>query len=78
VDGVLDAFAVLPFGLAEARVHARLWAALAAKGKMMGAHDLQVAATCLAHGADVVTLNTAAFKRVPGLRLADIKRFGRR
>ena len=72
---LLDAFQVIPFGLHEARVHARIWAALSSHGKAIGAHDLIVAATALASGASVATLNQKEFKRVPGLSLEPVARF---
>lgn len=75
---LLDAFQVVPFGLAEARIHARIWAALAGQGKTVGAHDLIVAATALAGGASVATLNQKEFKRIPGLSLDAIARFMRK
>jgi tRNA(fMet)-specific endonuclease VapC len=52
-----------------ARVHADIWAQLAAKGEVIGAHDLWIAATALAHGMGLATGNTREFNRVPGLRL---------
>ncbi len=52
-----------------ARVHADIWAQLAAKGEVIGAHDLWIAATALAHGMGLATGNTHEFNRVPGLRL---------
>lgn len=67
VDAVLEAFPVLPFGLAEARRHAELWAELATRGAMIGPHDLLVGATALAHGHALATRNWRAFSRVPGL-----------
>ena len=69
---------VIPFGLEEARTHARVWAALAAAGTMIGAHDLLVGATALVAGSAVATLNRGEFQRVPGLVLAPIERFVRR
>jgi tRNA(fMet)-specific endonuclease VapC len=36
-------------------------------GKMIGAHDLLIAATALAQGHAVLTQNAKDFKRVPGL-----------
>ena len=50
-----------------ARVHADVWAQLAAKGQLIGAHDLWIAATALAHGMGVATGNASEFQRVPGL-----------
>jgi tRNA(fMet)-specific endonuclease VapC len=54
-----------------ARVHAEIWAQLAARGEVIGAHDLWIAATALAHGMGLATGNTREFKRVPGLRLIE-------
>jgi tRNA(fMet)-specific endonuclease VapC len=69
VEGLLEILPTIPFGISEARVHARLWAALASKGRMIGPHDLLVAATCVAHAHALATLNVKEFKRVPGLRI---------
>jgi tRNA(fMet)-specific endonuclease VapC len=78
IEGLLADFVTIPFGLHEARIHARIWATLAAKGRMIGAHDLLVAATAISVGSDLVTLNQKEFRRVPGLRLTPISRFVRR
>ena len=68
---------VMPFGLAEARAHARIWAALAAAGTPVGSHDLQVAATALVAASAVATLNVDEFRQVPGLTLAAVAPFVR-
>lgn len=75
VDALLARVPVLPFGLAEARRHAELWAHLAREGTMIGAHDLLIGATALAHGHSLATLNTTEFGRVAGLRLINLERF---
>ena len=75
VDALLDIIPVLPFGLAEARRHAELWADLLREGSMIGPHDLLIGATALAQGHAVVTLNTPEFTRIKGLRLISIDRF---
>ena len=67
VDGILEAVAVLPFDLEAARVHARIWADLASGGRLIGAHDLLIAATALANGYGVLTANQRDFDRVDGL-----------
>ncbi len=67
IEGFLRRYPVLPFGLAEARVHARLWADLTATGQMIGANDLIIAATALAHDFGVLTHNLRDFQRVPHL-----------
>ncbi len=67
VEAVLEAFPVIPFDDQIARVHARLLAQLAAMGQPIGAHDLLISATALAHGYAILTLNLRDFQRVPGL-----------
>ena len=77
VEGVLANVPVIPFALAEARAHARIWAELAAAGVLIGAHDLQIAATALVAGSEVATLKVKEFSRVPGLPLAELEPFVR-
>ena len=77
VEGMLANVPVIPFGLAEARAHARIWAELAAAGVLIGAHDLQIAATALVAGSEVATLHVTEFGRVPGLPLAELTPFVR-
>ena len=67
VEAILGLIPVLPFDLRVARAHAQLWAQLAAAGQLIGAHDLLIAATALAHGYAVLTQNLRDFQRVPGL-----------
>ena len=67
VEHVLAALETLPATVEVARVHAELWAQLEASGKLIGAHDLWIAATALAHGLHVATANAREFGRVPGL-----------
>jgi len=67
VEGVLSLVPVLPFDVRVARVHARLWADLAAVRQSVGAHDLLIAATALAYDYAVLTENLRGFARVPGL-----------
>lgn len=69
VEQLLEAFPVLPFDLRCARVHASIGASLTADGRTIGAHDLLIAATALAHAYAVVTLNIRDFDWVPGLRV---------
>ncbi len=71
VEGVLGSFPLLPIEIATARMHARLWADLAAQGQLIGAHDLWIAAACLSHGLSLVTSNLREFRRVPGLDVED-------
>ncbi len=66
---------IIPFDFEIAKTHAKLWAELASKGISVGPHDLIIAATCLHFDWELATLNEAEFGRVPGLRLAEVRRF---
>jgi len=69
VESVVDRFPLLPVDLPSARMHAEIWAELLAVGRMIGAHDLWLAAAALAHGLSLVTANAREFGRVPGLQV---------
>ena len=69
VEAILDLVPALPFDLEIAKVHSRLWADLASRGEMIGAHDLLIAATALFHQHTVATSNAREFGRVEGLDL---------
>ncbi|MCW5549272.1 MAG: PIN domain-containing protein [Opitutaceae bacterium] len=71
VESLLAAVTVMDFDLPVARRHAALWAELESAGRIIGAHDLQIAATALHHDCALATLNRTEFLRVPGLRLID-------
>ncbi|HZY64956.1 MAG: type II toxin-antitoxin system VapC family toxin [Actinomycetota bacterium] len=67
VEAVLERFPLLDIDLATARSHARLWAELASAGRLIGPHDMWLAAACLARGLSLVTANVREFERVPGI-----------
>ncbi|MEX0891588.1 MAG: type II toxin-antitoxin system VapC family toxin [Gemmatimonadota bacterium] len=71
VEAVIDAFPLLPIDLPTARLHAELWAGLAATGSMIGAHDLWLGAAAVAHDLTLATVNVREFRRVPGLEVED-------
>ena len=72
VEHLLAGMHPIPITEPIARVHAEIWAQLAHGRKVIGAHDLWIAATAIAHGYGVVTHNCADFKRVPGLDVITI------
>ena len=65
---------ILPFDAAAADRYVEARCALEAEGRPIGERDLIIAATALSHGLPVVTNNTRAFGRVPGLRVEDWSR----
>lgn len=69
VEAVISGVEVLDFTIGCARVHAEIYADLAKKGQMIGAHDLIIAATARHHGFSILTDNVDEFSRVPSLRV---------
>jgi tRNA(fMet)-specific endonuclease VapC len=69
VRTIVERLEVLPYTDATALVHAQIWAALESSGKMIGAHDLILAATALEHGSSVATFNERHFTNLPGLKV---------
>jgi predicted nucleic acid-binding protein len=69
VERLLAALPVFPFDLVTARIHASLWAGLAAKGTHVGAHDLVIGATAIAAGYRVTTRDRRSFAKIPGLEV---------
>lgn len=69
VEAILLRVPVLDFTLEAARIHAELYAQLTTQGNIIGAHDLIIAATALAHDYTLITNNHTEFRRVPGLKI---------
>jgi predicted nucleic acid-binding protein len=69
VEHLLAGIEALAITETVARVHADAWADLSRRGQVIGAHDLWIAATALAHGFAVATRNRDDYARVRGLRV---------
>ena len=69
---VLPAIVVLPFDAAVARRYGEMGASLAGAGQPLADADLQIAATALHHGLELVTGNLRHFRRVEGLRICPV------
>jgi predicted nucleic acid-binding protein len=66
-EAIFPNAAILPFGIAEALVSARLYRSVSRpRGREL---DLAIAACAIAHDAALFTLNRADFSDVPGLRI---------
>jgi len=68
-ERVLQAVTVLPFDVATARVFGRIRAFLEDEGLILPDADLQIAATAIYHGLELVTGNVRHFARIPELKL---------
>jgi predicted nucleic acid-binding protein len=66
VETLLARLPALPFDATVARTHAQLLAALP-RNVTLGAHDLIIGATALAHGFALLSANIADFGRMPGV-----------
>jgi tRNA(fMet)-specific endonuclease VapC len=73
LQSIVTPLPVIPYSEETAYVHARIWAHLAAVGKMIGEYDLVVAATALERGSDVATFNQKHFSNIPGLIIVEPK-----
>ena len=60
-------YPILPWSRDISWQYGEVYRALAAKGQLIGANDLWIAATALVHGMGVVSNNVDEFSRVPGL-----------
>ncbi len=67
---VLPRLTVLPYDVGVARTFGEIRAHLEARGKPLADADLQIAATALRHGLQLVTGNVRHFARVPGLEIS--------
>ena len=70
VEKIIEVFAVIPFDLSAARIYAGIWANLAKMGKVVGAHDLIIAATCISLGFSLATLDLRDYGLIEGLNIA--------
>ncbi len=71
VESIISKVPILSFNEEVARVYSRIYAILLNPRNKLGSndHDLQIAATALAHGYPVLTSNLDDFKKIPGLKV---------
>ena len=67
----LNQFESLPFDDRSARLAAEIRADLGAKGQIIGAYDIQIAAIALVSDLTLVTHNVSEFARVANLKFED-------
>ena len=67
VEAILTQMTVLAFDLTVARVHSAVSAELDRSGGRVGAHDLMIAATAMAHDYRVATRDLRSFPKIRGL-----------
>lgn len=75
-EGIIATIPLLEFNEEVARCYGELYTNfLKPRAKATtNVHDLQIAATCIAHGFAVLTSNVADYKKVPGLNIVQPNR----
>ena len=69
LEAIVAGLPIIPYTEQTAYEHARIWAELEARGKMIGFYDVIVAATALERGSSLATFNQGHFSQVKGLSL---------
>ena len=69
LQAILSPLPIIPYTEHTAYEHAKLWAELETSGKMIGAHDLILAATARERGSQIATFNQRHFKLVSGINI---------
>lgn len=69
VEHIICSFAILPFGTEEARVYGQILYNLLVAGVTIGTHDMLIAATAIANGYPVLTMNERDFERIKGVEV---------
>jgi predicted nucleic acid-binding protein len=77
-ERVLPTITVLPYDVATARAFGQIRARLEESGTVLPDADLQIAATAIHHGLELVTGNIRHFERIDGLRLSRVLADARR
>ncbi len=73
LQSVVASLPIITYTEQTAYHHARIWAELEAKGKMIGYYDIVVAATAIERGSEVATFNRRHFDLVRGLQVVEPK-----
>ena len=68
---VIGVLPIVPYTDQTGYEHARLWATLEKRGRMIGYYDLIVAATALERGSAIATFNQRHFSQVSGLTVIE-------
>ena len=71
IDALIADFDLIDFDKKCAVAYADIRAAVRKKGRPCGEADIAIAATAIAHGGVVATLNRKHFEPIPGLTLVD-------
>ena len=69
IETLVQEITVLPLNAIEAAIGGRIYTQLKSKGKLVGTHDILIAAICIANDLPLYTKNIAHFSEIKGIRL---------
>lgn len=69
IETLLQQIITLPLNTIEAAIAGRIYTQLKTRGKLVGTHDIFIAATCIANNLSLYTKNVAHFSEIKDIRL---------
>jgi predicted nucleic acid-binding protein len=69
IETLVQEITVLPLNTVEAAIAGRIYTQLKSRGKLVGAHDILIAAICVANDLPLYTKNVAHFSEIKDIRL---------
>jgi predicted nucleic acid-binding protein len=69
IETLVQELVILPMNTLEAAIAGRIYTQLKSKGKLVGTHDILIAAICVANDLPFYTKNIAHFSEIKGIRL---------
>lgn len=69
IETLVQEIIILPLNVIEAAMGGRIFTQLKSKGKLIGTHDILIAAICIANDLPLYTKNIAHFSEIKDIRL---------
>ena len=69
IETLVQEITVLPLNTVEAAIAGRIYTQLKSRGKLVGTHDILIAAICVANDLPLYTQNVAHFSEIKDIRL---------
>ena len=69
IETLVQELVILPLNTLEAAIAGRIYTQLKSRGKLIGTHDILIAAICLANDLPLYTKNIAHFSLIKDIRL---------
>ena len=69
IETLVQELTILPLNAIEAAIGGRIYTQLKSRGKLVGTHDILIAAICIANDLSLYTKNNAHFSEIKNIRL---------